>query len=191
MITARPGDSASCGRSTTSTLVCAPKKTVRAACEGLSVVPRPGLAEEALAAEQRRIETERTAARRLEAMAAYQARDVFELLEIALGLVDERVLWDELTPNARRLTTQAIFVKLIPIHADEMRAQRQPVYEEIALLAEDLASGGHETARQIEAAREWARNGRDPGFRGHGSYLDQWRRGRDSNPRRTLPPLLA
>jgi hypothetical protein len=70
--------------------------------------------EETLAPEQQRIATERAISRRLAAEASYQAAEVFGALDIALKLAAENVLWDDLTPNARGLTTQTIFEKLIP-----------------------------------------------------------------------------
>jgi hypothetical protein len=149
------------------------------------------ISEEALAAEQERIETERAHARRLSAMATYEANEVFEALRIALSLVDEHVLWYGLSPMAKHLTTQAVFVKLIPTDADEVRAERQPLYEEMALVAEDLASGSHEVTRQIEAAQEQSRNDHDPDSRGHGSYFDQMAERVGFEPTRQVNPAHA
>ena len=108
---------------------------------------------------------------------------MFEALDLALALVDGHVLWDELDDNAKRLMTQAIFERLVPTPDDNVIAERTVLYEEIARLNADLASGGHETARQIREAWASAANGQDsaprpekdhdPDFRGHGSYFDQ------------------
>ena len=116
-----------------------------------------------------------------------------------VGLVDQGRL-PYLTANSteRRLINQAIFYRLIITSADDAEAEPAPLYDQLAQLARDLPApaNAHHNGR-IRTQTAPNKTGEAPKtttapFLGAGVRTSsKWRRGRDSNPRWSLIPILA
>jgi site-specific DNA recombinase len=149
---------------------------------------RGGVSEDVLIAEQARIETERSQARKLVETAAHESEDVFKALDEALLLIgpDCHAAYLRSEPQARRLLNQAIFKRLI-VTPDDIEDEPQPVVADL-----------HRLVRKAPAAPKTpkgGRNSRGPQFLGgHGSHNDTMVRpsGLEPPPRlhRTRPSTL-
>jgi site-specific DNA recombinase len=104
---------------------------------------RKAVSEEVLAAEQQRIETERSQAQRWANAASREVKDVMSALDDALLLLDDsRVLYETLPRSARRLVNQAIFHQ--PHHH---RPRYRRGHTNAALRPDRTAGPGHQKAR--------------------------------------------
>ncbi len=127
---------------------------------------RGGVSEDILIAEQARIETERTQARKLVETAAHEAEDIFEALDEALLLIGPNchAAYMSSPPEHRRLLNQAIFQRLI-VTPDDIEDEPQPVVADL-----------HRLTRKAPAAPKAPKGrqkGRGPQFLGgHGSHVD-------------------
>jgi hypothetical protein len=74
---------------------------------------------------------------------------------------------------------------LLVSESGDIEIQPTPLYAELVPLARKLGRDAAQTAGNR------AKNDRSPDFRGYGLKTTQWRRGRDSNPRWSLTPILA
>jgi site-specific DNA recombinase len=118
------------------------------------------VAEEVLAAEQDRIDAERSEVHRWAEAATRDASDVTEALEVALELLeDPQIAYAEATPHQRRLLNQAIFDALLVRDGDVTDANPQPWVTEI-----------HRLANAPEGPQE-ARSGHDGGQDDHSPLL--------------------
>ena len=140
-----------------------------------------GVSEEVLKAEQARIESERTKARRWSQAATGEVKDVMQALKDALSLIDQRRL-PYLTANSteRRLINQAIFHRLIITSVDSADGEPTPLYAQLAQLVRDLPAPGTATHNgrprpktAPNKAKRSPQNDHDPDFRGRGSYFEQ------------------
>jgi site-specific DNA recombinase len=94
------------------------------------------VAEEVLAAEQDRIEAERSETHRWAEAAAHDAGEVTETLEEALKLLeDPQIAYKKATPHVRRLLNQALFDGLLVRDEDITDANPKPWVTEIHRLA--------------------------------------------------------
>jgi site-specific DNA recombinase len=94
------------------------------------------VAEEVLTAEQKRIEVERSEARRWGQTAAKDVNDIHEALREALVLLENpRVAYKSATPQVRRLLNQALFKALLIRDEDVMDAEPAAWVAEIHRLA--------------------------------------------------------
>jgi site-specific DNA recombinase len=139
-----------------------------------------GVSEEVLKAEQERIEVECGRAQKWADAAEREVEDVMAALEDALILLDDaRVIYEALPNSVRRLVNLAVFLALIVHDPDTIEAQRTPLYDALARLAQDLREA--EKAPQNGQKRPKAgknkdfgpKNDPDPDFRGRGSYIEQ------------------
>jgi hypothetical protein len=139
-----------------------------------------GVDEEVLHAEQERIETERTQARKWAEAAVREVQDVVDALDIALSLLDaEHVLYETLPTSSRRMVNQAIFQALIVHDPETIQAERTPLYEALASLNRTLQQP--EKAPQTTTKRDRNRQNKDvrpqddhdPFSWGRGSYIEQ------------------
>jgi hypothetical protein len=96
-----------------------------------------GVSEEALKAEQKRIEAERTQtqeradAGEREVEVEVEVEDVMAALDDALLLLNEtKIIYEVLPANIRRLVNQAVFVALTVRDADTVDAQGTPLQPE-------------------------------------------------------------
>jgi hypothetical protein len=94
-----------------------------------------GVSEEALKAEQKRIEAERTQTQEWadagEREVEVEDEDVMAALDDALLLLNEtKIIYEVLPANIRRLVNQAVFVALTVRDADIVDAQRTPLQPE-------------------------------------------------------------
>ncbi len=143
----------------------------------LQLYYRGKVSEEALEAEQQRIETERTQAQRWADAAKRETEDVMGALEDALTLLDaRRVVYGTLPDQARRLVNQAIFLALIVRGPDTIQAQLTPLYDELARLVLQTQEAPHMAPKRPRSPQNKAhhpQNDPDPDFRGRGSYIEQ------------------
>jgi site-specific DNA recombinase len=137
-----------------------------------------GVSEEVLKAEQERITRESTQAQRWADAANREVDDVMQALDDALALLDDNhVLYESLNPICRRLTNQAIFLRLTIIDPDTIEAELTPLYDQIAQLvqgqdAKKPAQDGQKRPRNAKNKGKSPQNDRDPASRGQGSYND-------------------
>lgn len=123
-----------------------------------------GVSDEVLVAEQERIETERTQARKLVEAASHEAEDVFEALDEILRLIGPDCYETYLSsdPQTRRLLNQAIFERLI-VTPDGIDGEPSPVVVDIQRLAQ---------APRTRQARRRGQTRRGPqSLGGHGSHF--------------------
>ena len=110
------------------------------------------VAEEVLAAEQDRIESERAEAHRWADAAAQDANEVAQALKEALKLLkDPHIAYKRATPHVRRLLNQALFDALLIRDEDVAEAKPAPWVAEI-----------HRLAGSSLDYQEGRRNGHDP-----------------------------
>ncbi len=151
------------------------------------------VSEEALAAEQERIEQERTEARRWAEAAAHDGREVMEALDEALALVDAgRLPYSDASPQVRRLMNQAIFLRLIVFDPDTAGGERTALYEELHRLADDLAQPMAEGPQNAKNRPQTAdsgspQHGTGPDFRGRCSDIIQMAEREGFEPSIRLP----
>lgn len=103
----------------------------------LQLYYRGGVSEEVMIAEQSRIETERSQARKLVEAASHEAEDVFAALDELLRLIgpDCHAMYLASDPQARRLLNLAIFERLI-VTPDDIDAEPHPLVTDLHRLAE-------------------------------------------------------
>jgi site-specific DNA recombinase len=141
------------------------------------------IAEEVLEAEQTRIETERTEARRWSAAAVREVNDVMQALNDALSLVNlGRLPYRTANTTERRLINQAIFRRLIITSADTAEAEATPLYALLGELAGESRASEHKTRRSPQ-------NDHDPDFRGRGSYIDNMAEREGFEPSNEVSPV--
>jgi hypothetical protein len=122
------------------------------------------VAEEVLAAEQDRIEAERTEAHRWADAAAHDAGEVKHTLEEALKLLEvSQIAYRKATPHVRRLLNQALFDALLIRDEDVAEAKPAPWVAEIHRLAGSSLNCAEGRARQGSSKRN-----PDADFRGQG-----------------------
>jgi hypothetical protein len=110
------------------------------------------VAEEVLAAEQDRIESERAEAHRWAEVAAQDAGEIKEALDEALTLLeDPHVAYGQATPHLRRLFNQTLFEALLVRDEDDVEADPAPWVSEI-----------HQLAGSSLGSQAGRRNGHDP-----------------------------
>ena len=112
----------------------------------LQLFYKGNVAEEVLAAEQERIERERTEARRWGEAAARDASQVMDTLNEALVLLEKSLIfYRQATPPVRRLLNQAIFKALLIRDEDVADAEYAPWAAALERLARSLQ--GHPEGR--------------------------------------------
>jgi hypothetical protein len=140
-----------------------------------------GVSEEVLKAEQERISAETAQAHRWTDAARAEKEHVMEALADALLLLNETVIYERLPHSSRRLVNQAVFVSLIVIDPDTILAHRTPVFDEMALLSQQLHRGRSPAATSAARSRprmprhqdKSAQDDHDLDFRGRGSCIEQ------------------
>jgi site-specific DNA recombinase len=137
---------------------------------------RGGVSEEVLQAEQQRIETERTQARRWVESATHEADEAEDALDEALAIVQNcHATYIAGDPERRRLMNQAVFERIL-IRVGWLEGEEEPIYEHIRSL------GGSSTPARPNRPQ----NGQDPQFfGGRGSNVGQLVRMRGLEPPRT------
>lgn len=155
---------------------------------------KDSISEEVLKAEQERIENERQTAQRWADAAEREVEDIMAALDDALILLDDNHIIYEAEPNhVRRLINQAIFLALTVHDPDTIEAQRTPLYDEIARLADDLQEAKkapEKAAKRPRTAKNKAlqpQKDPDPLSRGRGSYIVQMAGGQGLEPRFSGP----
>jgi site-specific DNA recombinase len=105
-----------------------------------------GVSEEVLQAEQQRIETERTQARKWVQAATHEAEDVLDALDESLAIVERcHETYLAASPMLRRLMNQAIFERIL-LRVGSLESEQHPVYGHITRLGrgcQDPAKGPH------------------------------------------------
>jgi site-specific DNA recombinase len=141
---------------------------------------RGGVSEDVLKAEQQRIETERTKAKRWADAAHRETQDVMAALDDALILLDDNhVIYETLPNSSRRLVNLAIFQTLIVRDPDTIQAQRTPLYDELARLARNLQQAKKTPEKAPKRPRTPQNKGigsqdePSPISKGRGSYIEQ------------------
>jgi site-specific DNA recombinase len=157
-----------------------------------------GVSEEVLKAEQQRIETERSKAKRWANAAEREVEDVMAALDDALILLDDdHVLYETLPSSVRRLVNQAVFLTFTVRDPDTIKAQRTPLYDEIARVARHLqqAKKAPEKApnrpRTPQNKAVCPQDDHDPFSRGRGSYIEQMAEGEGFEPSSGEAPKTA
>jgi hypothetical protein len=135
-----------------------------------------GVSEEVMKAEQERIESERTKAQQWADAAKREVEDVMAVLDDALTILDDQVIYEALPPSTRRLVNQAVFLALVVTDPDNVQAQPTPLYETIALLIQELRDIKErpQTSQKPRTPGNKTgspQNDHDPDFRGRGSYI--------------------
>lgn len=133
----------------------------------LQLYYKGGVSEEVMVAEQSRIETERTQAKKLVEAASYEAEDVFVALDETLRLIgpDCHGTYLSSDPQTRRLLNQALFERLI-VTPEDIDGEPHPLMADLHRIAE----GARVSKAPIGARRGQKR--RDPrSLGGHGSHL--------------------
>lgn len=127
---------------------------------------RKGVSEEVLIAEQARIDTERTQARKLVETATHETKDIFKTLKEALRLVgpDCHAAYLRSDPQARRLLNQAIFERLI-VTPDGVEDEPQALVAELHRLANEVR-----VPSPVAKGRKTGRGHQSLG--GHGSHVE-------------------
>jgi site-specific DNA recombinase len=142
------------------------------------------VSEEILAAEQARIEKERTEIERWREAAKRESDDVLDALDETLRALDaEEWPYEDASPTVRRLLLQTLFVKLIiSAEAEGVHGVRQPLYEEIHALAEDLRQDGPKDRHTIRSRRGIRTKNTGPSSLGRCSHIDQMAEGAGFEP---------
>jgi hypothetical protein len=145
-----------------------------------------------LADEQAGIEAERAKAEHYSARATFEAGDLIAALREATALIDSgRVKASRAT---RRLINQALYQRILITADGAAEPELTAVYAELIPMARPWprppARAG-DGPRKAYFAGPGPETTMTPFFGAMVRTSIKWRRGRDSNPRRTLPPLLA
>jgi site-specific DNA recombinase len=120
----------------------------------LQLFYKGSVAEEVLAAEQGRIERERTEARRWSEAATRDASQVMDTLDEALALLEKsRIFYRQAAPTVRRLLNQAIFKALLIRDEDVADAEYAPWAAAIERLARSLQECPEGRQRPARAQR--------------------------------------
>jgi hypothetical protein len=108
----------------------------------------------------------------------------------------ESIVYEQLPASSKRLVNQAIFICLIVIDPDTIHAERTRFYDELAELVRQLRAAHPATSARRRATTpgytdEGLQDDPDPENGAGVRTSSKWRRGRDSNPRWSLTPILA
>ncbi len=143
----------------------------------LQLFYRDAVDEEVLQAEQARIETERTQARRWLATATHEADEASTALDEALTLIQGcHATYMAADSELRRLMNQAIFTRLL-VRTDTLEGEQTPVYQAIRSRRDSTPT----------ARTKGPQNDQDPRlFGGHGSNVGQLVRPSGLEPPRTV-----
>lgn len=152
------------------------------------------VSEEILAAEQKRIEQERSDAERWREAAKRESDDVLISLDEALRALDVgRWPYEAASFTTRRLLLQTLFVRLIVSAEDgSVQGARQPLYEEIQVLAHDLRRDHSKSRHTARAHRGIKTKNTDPSSLGRCSHVVQMAGEQGFEPRLDRPkrPVL-